>query len=302
MMDTESDQTIDAGNPRRRGRQQSGNDDPAGWPDGRGGPRAPGGTHAGRGRDDRGAAGLLNTGPDGRERSDGYRGRHSQPTAPADGQRPAAEPWPRRPDGGQGDSRQGDSRQGDSSRGAGAWDGRPHDDGARPRDSWGAGGGSYRRESAPVARRTATGWRVGDEEVSDLTSAMVLADLLAAELPAEGPPTPGSPAASRRQDEPEPPDAQQLQETVAQLEHALTVRVRVEQAIGVLAERHRLRPRQAFELLRSAARSRGRRVLEVAGEVVDSASNPLLRLPEELAKPPVVRRGRRTPRRPQVNE
>jgi hypothetical protein len=142
---------------------------------------------------------------------------------------------------------------------------------------------------------------VGDEEVSDLTSAMVLADLLAAELPAGGPPTPGDPAASRQRQEAEPPDARQLQETVAQLEHALTVRVRVEQAIGVLAERHRLRPRQAFELLRSAARSRGRRVLEVAGEVVDSASNPLLRLPEELAKPPAVRRGRRMSRRPHVD-
>src|SRR5215472_16394194 len=40
----------------------------------------------------------------------------------------------------------------------------------------------------PVARRTATGWRVGDEDVSDLTSAMVLADLLAADLPAQGTP------------------------------------------------------------------------------------------------------------------
>jgi hypothetical protein len=136
---------------------------------------------------------------------------------------------------------------------------------------------------------------VGDEEVSDLTSAMVLADLLAADLPAEGPPTPGGPAAPAASSQPaeaEPADTQQLQETVAQLEHALTVRVRVEQAIGVLAERHRLRPRQAFELLRSAARARGRRVLEVAGEVVDSASNPLLRIPEELAKPPVIRGGR----------
>src|SRR5204862_6264663 len=127
-------------------------------------------------------------------------------------------------------------------------------------------------------------------------------DLLAADLPAQGPPTRGDPSASGQRQEAEPPDTRQLQETVAQLEHALTVRVRVEQAIGVLAERHRLRPRQAFELLRSAARSRGRRVLEVAGEVVDSASNPLLRLPEELAKPPVVRRGRRMPRRPQVGE
>ena len=295
MMEAESDQTIDAGNPRRRGRGQSGNDDPAGWPGGIGGPRDPGGAHVGSRRGGRGAAGMLDTGPGGQERSDGYRGRHSQPAAPADGQRPTAEPWPHRADG----------RQGDGARGADAWDGRARDGGARDdgarRDGWGAGAGSYRREDAPVARRTATGWRVGNEEVSDLTSAMVLADLLAAELPAQGPPTPGSPAASGRRDEAEPPDTRQLQETVAQLEHALTVRVRVEQAIGVLAERHRLRPRQAFELLRSAARSRGRRVLEVAGEVVDSASNPLLRLPEELAKPPVVRRGRRMPRRPHVD-
>jgi hypothetical protein len=140
----------------------------------------------------------------------------------------------------------------------------------------------------PVAWRTAEGWRVGDEEVSDLTSAMVLADLLAADLPASAPPAP----TAARSPEPatESPDTRKLQETVAQLEHALRVRVRVEQAIGVLAERHRLRPRQAFELLRSAARVRGRRVLEVAGEVVDSATNPLLRIPEELAKPPVSRR------------
>src|SRR5215470_10174861 len=303
MMESESDQPIDAGNPRRRGREQSGSDDPAGWPGGRRGPHAPGGAHAGAGphHDGRGATGLLDAGPDGQEWRDGYRGRHSQPAAPADGQRPASEPWPRRDDRGRDDRRRDDRRRGDGARGAGAWDAGARDDRAR-RDAWGAGAVSYRREAAPVARRTPTGWRVGDEEVSDLTSAMVLADLLAAELPAEGPPTPGNPAASRQRQEPEPPDTRQLQETVAQLEHALTVRVRVEQAIGVLAERHRLRPRQAFELLRSAARSRGRRVLEVAGEVVDSASNPLLRLPEELAKPPVVRRGRRMPRRPHVDE
>jgi ANTAR domain len=291
MMEPESDQTIDAGNPRRRGREQSGNEDPAGWPGGHRGSRAPSGAHASPRRGGPAGAGPPDTGPGGQERSDGYRGRHSQPVPPARGPRPASEPWPPRDDSG----------QGNGARGAGAWDAGTRDDGARRRDAWGAGAGSYRREAAPVARRTATGWRVGDEEVSDLTSAMVLADLLAAELPAEGPPTPGSPAASRQGQEAEPPDARQLQETVAQLEHALTVRVRVEQAIGVLAERHRLRPRQAFELLRSAARSRGRRVLEVAGEVVDSASNPLLRLPEELAKPPAARRGRRMPRRPHVD-
>ncbi len=144
-------------------------------------------------------------------------------------------------------------------------------------------------EHAAVARRTATGWKVGDEEVSDLTSAMVLADLLAADLPAKAVPTVGAQA-----DGGEVPDPRKLEQTVAQLEHALTARVRVEQAIGVLAERHRLRPRQAFELLRSVARAQGRRVLEMATEVVESATNPLLRIPEELAKPPVVRRrGRR---------
>ena len=72
--------------------------------------------------------------------------------------------------------------------------------------------------------------------------------------------------------------------TVAQLEHALAARVRVEQSIGVLAERHRLQPRQAFDLLRQAARSRGQKVVEIAETVVGSASNPLLPLPEELAR------------------
>lgn len=166
------------------------------------------------------------------------------------------------------------------------------------------GGTGDGESAAPVARRTATGWRVGDEEVPDLTSAMVLADLLAADLPTETMPAVGAakPARSgtrrsarRAGRDNVPPDPRRLQETVAQLEHALTARVRVEQAIGVLAERHRLRPRQAFELLRSAARARGRRVLEIATEVVDSASNPLLRIPEELAKPPVSRRRGRMP-------
>ncbi|HEY7430800.1 MAG TPA: ANTAR domain-containing protein [Streptosporangiaceae bacterium] len=156
-------------------------------------------------------------------------------------------------------------------------------------------------DTGPIAR-TASGWRVGDEEVPDLTSAMVLADLLAADLPTESMPAvrPAPPARQRarrprREPHAELPDAQRLRQTVAQLEHALTARVRVEQAIGVLAERHRLHPRQAFELLRSAARARGRRVLEIATDVVDSASNPLLRIPEELAKPPASRRRGRMP-------
>jgi sugar phosphate isomerase/epimerase len=135
-----------------------------------------------------------------------------------------------------------------------------------------------------VVRRCEQGWQVGDEQAADLTSAMVLADLLAAELGAPGVAgAPGS-APPRAQPASEEDEAARLAVTVAQLEHALTARVRVEQAIGVLAERHRLRPRQAFDLLRKVARSGGRRVIEIAETVVDSASNPLLPLPEELAR------------------
>jgi ANTAR domain len=133
-------------------------------------------------------------------------------------------------------------------------------------------------DASMVVRRAPGGWRVGEEETADLTSAMVLADMLAAELgaPARVPP-PSGPVS-------EEDEAARLAVTVAQLEHALSARVRVEQAIGVLAERHRLRPRHAFDLLRSVARSSGRRVIEIAEDVVDSASNPLLPLPDELAR------------------
>ncbi len=136
-----------------------------------------------------------------------------------------------------------------------------------------------------VVRRCEQGWQVGGEQAADLTSAMVLADLLAAELGVAGASgSSGSLGPPRALPASEEDEAARLAVTVAQLEHALTARVRVEQAIGVLAERHRLRPRQAFDLLRKVARSGGRRVIEIAESVVDSASNPLLPLPEELAR------------------
>ena len=47
-----------------------------------------------------------------------------------------------------------------------------------------------------VVRRSARGWQVGDEQAADLTSAMVLADLLAADLGSPAP-TLGPPAARR---------------------------------------------------------------------------------------------------------
>lgn len=131
-----------------------------------------------------------------------------------------------------------------------------------------------------VVRRTKDGWRVGTEDVPDLTCAMILADLLAAET--------GMPVARAGKPASDPGQTSEtgrLRATVGQLEHALLTRIRVEQAIGVLAERHRIKPREAFEQLRDAARSRGRKVIDIAGDVVASATNPLLQLPDELSRP-----------------
>jgi ANTAR domain len=155
-----------------------------------------------------------------------------------------------------------------------------------------------------VVRRTRDGWRVGDDELPDLTCAMVLADLLAAELPTATQPAvsgeapqPTARQARAHRELPMEEEAHRLRTTVGQLEHALTARIRIEQAIGVLAERHRIRPRQAFEQLRSAARNRGRRVIDIASDVVASATNPLLQLPEELSRQRSPRHAARNPRR-----
>ena len=143
-----------------------------------------------------------------------------------------------------------------------------------------------------VVRRTKDGWRVGSDDLPDLTCAMILADLLAAEngMPEASSAKPSGEQAATAS------EAGRLRTTVGQLEHALATRIRVEQAIGVLAERHRIKPRQAFEQLREAARSRGRKVIDIAGDVVASATNPLLQLPDELSRPRSgPRRGARQP-------
>jgi ANTAR domain len=161
--------------------------------------------------------------------------------------------------------------------------------------------GAAAATDAVVVRRSGQGWQVGPEETADLTSAMVLADLLAADLGAPARPLAGPPAGAAGLTEAD--EAARLAVTVAQLEHALTARVRVEQAIGVLAERHRLRPRQAFDLLRSVARSRGEKVTDIAETVVDSTSNALLALPEELARQQLPPRKRgRSPRHVRAEE
>jgi hypothetical protein len=57
---------------------------------------------------------------------------------------------------------------------------------------------------------------------------------------------------------------------VAQLQHALTSRIVVEQAKGMLAERYSLTPEAAFELIRLAARSNGIKVHALSKSVLDS--------------------------------
>jgi hypothetical protein len=129
-------------------------------------------------------------------------------------------------------------------------------------------------EGVVIRRSAEGGWSVGDQSTGDLTSAMVLADLLAAEL---------APGARPPRAEGELDEVGQLRLSVRQLEHALAARVVVEQAIGVLTERQHSSPRDAFERLRKTARSRGRKVHELAREVVLSSTDHGVPLPPELA-------------------
>src|SRR6201985_1771896 len=133
---------------------------------------------------------------------------------------------------------------------------------------WGRQGSMSARESNSTSqhddvavRKAERGWVVGDEKVSDLTSAMVLADLFAADQADDDDTTlmeavdeDGAPRRPARATAPAPrenhsgaqrippglekpgetDEAARLAVTVAQLEHALAARVRVEQAIGVL--------------------------------------------------------------------
>jgi hypothetical protein len=131
-----------------------------------------------------------------------------------------------------------------------------------------------------VIRRTAGGWRVETDDcdpyADDLLEAMVLADLLAGEV--RPGPRPPRPTGALDTDE-------QLRLSIRQLEHALAARVRIEQAIGVLAERWQTTPRDAFERLRRVARSLGRKVHDLGGEVIASITDPTVALPAELIPP-----------------
>ena len=128
--------------------------------------------------------------------------------------------------------------------------------------------------------RTARGWsvlsHVGSEDAADLVEGLSLADLVAEELGALIEPDRTARRSARGpsgavEDVANPVDARiaALERTVAQLEHALAARVSTERAIGVLAERHGISARSAFESLRGDARSQGRPVADLAREVLD---------------------------------
>ncbi len=135
------------------------------------------------------------------------------------------------------------------------------------------------RSPSVRVRRTASGWQVepldgAPEQVEDLTVGMALADLLTPEL--VPPSRPSRP--SEQLDE-----TGQLRTQVVQLQHALAARVVVEQAIGVLAERLSVSPREAFERLRRLSRSRGQKVHDLSRLVMESVTGRgTSALPREL--------------------
>jgi hypothetical protein len=146
--------------------------------------------------------------------------------------------------------------------------------------------------------RTPRGWAVipvpgpaVGEPVADVVEGMTLADLVAEDL--GGLPEPdrdarlsarGSFEALVEADELDLRIAG-LQRTIAQLEHALSTRVAIERAIGVLAERNGTSVRTAFESMRREARAAGRPVVDLAHEVLDG----LVADPQpDTARPPAV--------------
>ena len=60
----------------------------------------------------------------------------------------------------------------------------------------------------------------------------------------------------------------------AQLEQALKTRIVIEQAKGVIAERHQLDVEEAFEILRQAARSSRIKIHTLAADVVAGRESP----------------------------
>ena len=60
----------------------------------------------------------------------------------------------------------------------------------------------------------------------------------------------------------------------AQLEHALTSRIHIEQAKGIIAERYGLELEQAFEVLRAAARANRMKLQDLVARVRPNEETP----------------------------
>lgn len=158
---------------------------------------------------------------------------------------------------------------------------RPSDGQPRPLPGSGTPADSRPDGERPVAlTRTPGGWVVrsvtGAHGVGDVVEGMSLADLIAEEFGRLPEPDRTARRSARGAAGPAPAVLDEtalriaaLERTVAQLEHALAARVATERAIGVLAERHTVSARAAFETLRRDARSQGRPVAELAREVLD---------------------------------
>jgi len=127
------------------------------------------------------------------------------------------------------------------------------------------------------------------DTVDDLGHALTLADLLAeGTVPGPRPPRPADGL----------DEVTRLRAAVRQLEHALASRVIVEQAIGVLTERWRVAPRDAFEQLRRVTRSHGLRIHDLAKLVIESSTDPAVVLPGELVPARRPPRGEGSPEPP----
>jgi hypothetical protein len=72
----------------------------------------------------------------------------------------------------------------------------------------------------------------------------------------------------------------ELQTTVAQLQFALEARVTIERAVGMLAERLSVPVYDAFEVIRSAARTSRREVRSLADELLEDRA----RTPPEIVE------------------
>jgi response regulator NasT len=62
-------------------------------------------------------------------------------------------------------------------------------------------------------------------------------------------------------------ELKELGQAVGQLEDAISRRAMIERAKGILMERHGISDREAFEMLRTEARSNNRRVYDVASDL-----------------------------------